>query len=135
MLHGDLTDQIIKIYYQVYNELGYGFLEKVYERAMVISLKKANLYCANQVPIKVYFHKEEIGDYYADIIVENLVIIELKAAEAIVEAHENQLVNYLKATDKEVGLLLNFGKKPELRRKLFENKFKKNLPPNLSKSV
>ena len=72
---------------------------------------------------------------YADIIVENLVIIELKAAEAIVEAHENQLVNYLKATDKEVGLLLNFGKKPELRRKLFENKFKKNLPTNLSKSV
>ena len=135
MLHGDLTDQIIKIYYQVYNELGYGFLEKVYERAMVISLKKADLYCANQVPIKVYFYGEEIGDYYADIIVENLVIIELKAAEAIVEAHENQLINYLKATDKEVGLLLNFGKKPELRRKLFENKFKKNLPANLLKSV
>ena len=101
----------------------------------MISLKKADLYCANQVPIKVYFHEEEIGDYYADIIVENLVIMELKAAEAIVEAHENQLVNYLKATDKEVGLLLNFGKKPELRRKLFENKFKKNLPTNLSKSV
>jgi GxxExxY protein len=120
--HTDLTDQIIKAYYKVYNTLGYGFLEKVYENAMFIELKKMNLFVQKQKNISVYYESEEVGDYYADLIVEEKVIVELKAAEGLCEEHEYQLINYLKATDIEVGLLLNFGKQPEFRRKIFSNK-------------
>jgi GxxExxY protein len=126
MLHSDITDAIIKAYYLVYNELGYGFLEKVYERALLFELRSKGLMCESQIPIKVYYKGFEMGDYYADLIVENTVIIELKAAEVLVMEHEAQLTNYLRATDKEVGLLLNFGKKPEFKRKIFENRFKTN---------
>lgn len=126
MLHSDITDAIIKAYYLVYNELGYGFLEKVYERALLFELRSRGLMCESQIPIKVYYKGFEMGDYYADLIVENTVIIELKAAEALAMEHEAQLTNYLRATDKEVGLLLNFGKKPEFKRKIFENRFKNN---------
>ena len=124
-LHKDLTDKIIKVFYKVYNELGYGFLEKVYENAMMIELKNNDLYCVNQKPIKVYYEKIEVGNYYADIIVNDLIILELKANEVLLQENEFQLINYLKATDKEVGLLLNFGKKPEIRRKIFTNDLKK----------
>jgi len=86
---------------------------------MMIELRKLGLKCENQVPIKVYYDQETIGNYFADIMVEDVIIIELKAAEAICEEHQIQLVNYLKATDIEVGLLLNFGKKAEFRRKFF----------------
>jgi len=120
--HTDLTDQIIKAYFKVYNTLGYGFLEKVYENAMFIELKKMNLFVQKQKNISVYYESEEVGDYYADLIVEEKVIIEIKAAEGLCEEHEYQLINYLKATDIEVGLLLNFGKQPEFRRKIFSNK-------------
>jgi len=123
-LHSDLTGKIIKAYYRVYNTLGYGFLEKVYERAMIIELKHAGLKSVSQHPIKVYYEGEDVGDYYADIIVDDRVILELKAAVSICEEHEAQLLNYLRATDIEVGLLLNFGKKPEHKRKLFENRLK-----------
>jgi GxxExxY protein len=120
-LHTDLTSEIIKRFYIVYNTLGYGFLEKVYEKSLKIELQKAGYIVECQRPVKVYYDNELVGEYFADMSVENKVIIELKAAEILCEEHENQLINYLKATDIEVGLLLNFGKKPEIRRKVFTN--------------
>jgi GxxExxY protein len=119
--HKEITDKILKAFYTVYNVLGYGFLEKVYENALFIELRKLGLFVVKQQHIKVYYDGQEVGEYFADLLVENLVIIELKAAEAIIDEHEYQLLNYLKATDKEVGLLLNFGKKPEFKRKVFQN--------------
>jgi len=119
--HSDLTEKIIKAFYKVYNTLGFGFLEKVYENAMFIELRKMGLFVEKQRRVKVYYEDYEVGDYYADLVVEDNVIVELKAAEALCEDHEFQLINYLKATEIEVGLLLNFGKKPEFRRKIFTN--------------
>ena len=121
MLHEDLTKQIIKAFYKVYNTLGYGFLEKVYQKAMLIELRKMGLECQEEFPIKVYYEGSQVGNYRADIIVNDLVIIENKAAEALIEENEFQLINYLKATEIEVGLLLNFGKKPKFKRKIFTN--------------
>ena len=120
-----LTDRVINCFFKVYNTLGYGFLEKVYERALLIELSKFGLKVESQKPIKVHYDKQVIGDYYADIMVNDIVILELKAAETLCEQHELQLINYLKATDIEVGLLLNFGKKPEVKRKIFTNNLKK----------
>jgi len=120
--HSDITEKIIKCFYKVYNTLGYGFLEKVYENAMFIELKSLGLFVQKQKQIKVYYEKEKVGEYYADLIVSESVIVELKAAESICEAHEFQLINYLKATEIEVGLLLNFGKEPIFKRKVFTNK-------------
>jgi len=128
MLEGKLTDKIINAYYNVYNTLGYGFLEKVYENAFIIELKKMNIHGRKQVPIKVHFRNERIGGYFADILVEDKIIIELKAAEGLREEHEAQLLNYLRAISIEVGLLFNFGKKAEFKRKIFENKYKKSVP-------
>jgi GxxExxY protein len=122
--HSDITEKIIKAFYIVYNTLGYGFLEKVYENALFIELIKMGLKVEKQKQIKVYYNDAEVGLYFADLIVENCVIAELKAAEAICEEHEYQLINYLKATEIEVGLLLNFGKKPEFKRKVFSNQIK-----------
>ena len=124
--HENLTGQIIKAFYKVYNELGYGFLEKVYENALALELESIGLRVARQRPIKVYYLGRQVGDYYADLIVEGLIIIELKCAEALCEANEAQLLNYLKATDSEVGLLLNFGPKPAFRRKIFTNDKKRH---------
>lgn len=121
LLHKDLTDLILKTFYDVYNKLGYGFLEKVYQNSLFLDLNSRGLKVEAQKQIKVYYKRKEVGEYYADLIVNDLVILELKAAECIVEAFEWQLLNYLRATDKEVGLFLNFGKKPEFRRKVFEN--------------
>lgn len=121
MLHENITKKIIEAYYKVFNSLGYGFLEKVYENALKIELKRLNLKVDQQKNIKVYYDEFEVGDYFADLIIEDLVIVELKAAESLCEEHEMQLINYLKATNLEVGLLLNFGKKPEFRRKVFSN--------------
>ena len=125
MLHEDVTDKILKAFYKVNNTLGFGFLEKVYENAMAIELRKLGMHVEKQRNIKVYYEQEEVGDYYADLLVDHLVIVELKAAEALREEHEAQLINYLKATPIEVGLLLNFGKKAEFRRKVFSNNRKK----------
>ena len=124
-LHKELTSKVINAFYKVYNSLGYGFLEKVYENAMRIELLKMGISVEQQKNIKVYYESEMVGDYFADLMVNELVIVELKAAENICEEHEAQLLNYLKATDIEVGLLLNFGKTPEVRRKIFMNKNKK----------
>lgn len=121
-LHSELTEKIIKCFYTVYNSLGFGFLEKVYEKALIIELRREGLSVESQKPIKVEYRDEVVGDYFADLIVENLIIVELKAAESLIEEHEIQLINYLKATEMEVGLLLNFGKKPQIRRKIFTNK-------------
>lgn len=120
-LYADLTSNIIKCFYKVYNELGYGFLEKVYENALKIELESKGLFVEKQKSIAVYYKEHLVGEYFADLIVENKVILELKAAETLCEEHEYQLINYLKATEIEVGLLLNFGKKPQISRKIFTN--------------
>ncbi|MDP2162306.1 MAG: GxxExxY protein [Flavobacterium sp.] len=121
ILHEELTGSILKLFYEVYNELGYGFLEKVYQNALFNELKTNGFEVETQKKIKVFYKDNEVGEYYADLIVNNKVILELKAAEYISDAHVFQLVNYLKSTNIEVGLLLNFGKKPEFRRKIFQN--------------
>lgn len=122
LLHQEITDIIIKCFYKVYNEIGFGFLEKVYENAMLIELKSHDLKVSKQVPVNVFYLGNSVGNYFADITVENKTIIELKAGEGgLVEEHKLQLINYLKATKMEVGLLLSFGKKPEFKRKIFTN--------------
>lgn len=126
-LHQELTSKIISYFYKVYNALGFGFLEKVYENALLIELTKSGLFVERQKPIKVYYEDKLVGEYFADIIVVNKIILELKAVESLIEEHELQLINYLKATDIELGLLLNFGKKPEIRRKIFSNNQRKSV--------
>ena len=121
LLHKDLTDHILKVFYDVYNDLGYGFLEKVYQNSMYIELTERGFYVEAQKQIKVFYKGIGVGDYYADLVVNDTVIIELKAAEFMVKEFEWQLINYLKGTSIEVGLLLNFGKKPEFFRKVYEN--------------
>lgn len=123
----DLTGKVLRCYYTVYNELGYGFLEKVYEKALLFELRKSGLIAQRQTRLCVYYDAIEVGEYFADIIVNDVIILEIKAAEGILEIHEAQLTNYLKATNIEVGLLLNFGKTPQFRRKVFSNKYKKHL--------
>jgi GxxExxY protein len=120
--HSEITEKIIKSFYRVYNTLGYGFLEKVYENAMYIELKNEGLFVEKQKQIKVFYNDLEVANYFADLVANNVIIIELKASEFLCEEHEYQLINYLKATDIEIGLLLNFGKKPEFKRKIFTNK-------------
>ena len=120
MLHAKLTDKIISSFFKVYNTLGYGFLEKVQENALVIELKRAELNVLQQQNIKVYYENQVVGNYFADIIADQ-VILEIKSAEGLREENKAQLINYLKATDKEVGLLLNFGRTPEFKRVIFTN--------------
>ncbi len=120
MKHSDLTEKIIASFYQVYNALGYGFLEKVYHFALLYELRKRGMEVKTQAKVDVFYDALLVGEYYADLLVENLVIVELKAAEQLTSAHEAQLVNYLKATPIEVGLLFNFGPKPQFKRKVFE---------------
>ena len=122
LLHKDLTDKVIKAFYKVYNILGYGFLERVYENALMIELQNSGLNVQKQVGINVFYEQQLVGKYYADLVVEDSFIIELKAAESICSEHEYQLINYLKATEIEIGLLLNFGKKPQFKRKIYTNK-------------
>lgn len=122
--HTELTDKIIKAFFNVYNRLGYGFLEKVYENALLIELKKVGLDAKRQMPVNVFYDGIEVGSYFADLIVNDLVIIELKACDGFIEEHEAQLTNYLRATKIEVGLLLNFGVKAQVKRKAFSNEFK-----------
>jgi len=130
MLHEDLTSQIIASFYGVYNALGYGFLEKVYENALLIELRKRGLTAQQQIPIQVYYDGQPVGEYFADILVNGMIILELKAASEIILAHEAQLVNYLKATNIEVGFVLNFGPRAEFKRKISSNMRKQNLKGN-----
>jgi len=124
LLHKELTEEILNAFYAVYNELGYGFLEKVYQNSLYIELKSRGFKVEAQKQIRVNYKGFEVGEYYADIVVDDLVILELKAAECLVKEFEAQLINYLRGTNIEVGLLLNFGKKPEFIRKVYENRRK-----------
>lgn len=119
--HSDTTGAIIKSFYTVYNSLGYGFLEKVYENALVIELLELGLAVEQQKPINVFYRGRLVGEYFADLVVANVVIVELKTAAAISPAHEAQLLNYLRATEIEVGLLLNFGQTADYKRKIFDH--------------
>lgn len=125
--HAELTEKIIGAYYDVYNSLGYGFLEKVYENALVIELRQRGFQVKQQELIEVLYQGHVIGEYFADIVVNGLVILELKAVRKLVDEHQAQLLNYLKATPYEVGLLLNFGPKPQHIRKVYDNARKPNL--------
>ena len=118
--HQELTERIIGIFYDVYNELGHGFLESVYENAMVLALSESGISCQAQHPISVRFRGRIVGDFRADILVENCVLLELKCAKTIDEAHVAQTLNYLKATDIDVALLLNFGPQPSIKRLFFD---------------
>ena len=123
--HREVTDAILHAFFKVvYPELGYGFLEKVYEQAMGIALSGLGLHTVPQAPIAVRFQGQLVGEYYADLLVEDKVIVELKAARSLAAEHEAQLLNYLRATPYEVGLLLNFGPKPQFVRKVFDNEHK-----------
>ena len=124
LLQKELTDQIIRAFYAVYNELGYGFLEKVYERALFIELSDMGVSSATQQQIKVFYKARDVGDYFADLMVKNAVIVEIKTVDELNEDHKKQLQNYLKATSIEVGLLLNFGPKPKVVRRIFTNDLK-----------
>jgi GxxExxY protein len=125
----EITDIILKSFYEVYNELGDGFLESVYENALYIVLTGYDLNIEKQKEIPVFFRGNTIGDFKADLVANEKVIIELKAVRTLDPAHEAQLINYLKATNIEVGLLLNFGKKPEFKRFVYDNK-RKNISAN-----
>jgi GxxExxY protein len=127
MLYEEITGKILKAFYKVYNTLGFGFLEKVYENALMIELMRLGLRVVQQEGIPVYYDGVMVGDYSADILVEEVIILELKAAESMRNEHFAQLTNYLKATDKELGLVLNFGKKPDFKRILFTNDIKQAL--------
>lgn len=120
-LHKELTDQILNAFYEVYNELGYGFLEKVYQNALYMELEMRGLQAVPQRRCAVHYKGREVGEYFSDIIVNDVIILELKACECILEEHELQLRNYLKASSIELGFVLNFGKKPEFSRKVFSN--------------
>ena len=123
--HQELTKSIIGIYYNVYNELGFGFLEKVYHKALLIELKNNGYKIDSEKKVNVYYKNEIVGEYIPDIIINDSVIVELKCVEYLTDIHENQLLNYLKATDCEVGLILNFGKDQQFIRKIFTNDLKK----------
>lgn len=123
----ELTGKIIGIYYEVYNELGHGFLEKVYQNAFYLALKEKGYNVKAQQKIDVWFRKKIVGEYFADLIVNDLVILELKAKEHYSDDDEAQLLNYLRGTEIEVGLLFNFGKTPGFTRKVYDNELKKNI--------
>jgi GxxExxY protein len=123
--HSNLTDQIIGVFYDVYNELGHGFLESTYKEAVALALTESGLANAREVPVPVWFRGRKVGQYFADLIVESDVLLELKASRTLESAHEAQLLHYLRSTDIEVGLLFNFRPRPQFRRLLFDNERKK----------
>jgi len=119
--HRELTGQIIRVFYQVYDELGHGFLESVYQKCVGISLRETGLTVNSPVTIPVWFRGNQVGNFEGDMLVEKTVLLELKAVRALDGSHQAQLLNYLRATEIEVGLLLNFGVRPEFKRLLFDN--------------
>lgn len=118
LMHEALTDQVLRAFFDVYNQLGHGFLENVYEAALQIALKESGLKTERQVPISVRFRGHCVGEYRADLVVEDILILEIKAQTALSPVNEAQLLNYLKATGMTVGLLLNFGPKPQFKRRV-----------------
>lgn len=127
LMHKEISKPILKIFYDVYNELGYGFLEKVYQNAMYFELKAQGYKVEAQKQIKVYFRNQLVGEFYADLLIENTIIVELKACEYLISSHIAQLINCLKSTQIEVGLLLNFGETPDFKRLVYTNNRKSNL--------
>ena len=125
LLHKEITSEIINAFYKVYNTLGYGFLEKVYENGLALELEKRGIKVEKQVPIQVYYENKIVGKYFADLLVTDAVVVKLKAAEQLIAAHETQLINYLKATEIEVGLLLNFGKEAKYKRRVLSQRNRK----------
>jgi GxxExxY protein len=125
--HKELSEKIIKAFYTIYNTLGYGFLEKVYRNAMTIQIQQMGLKVVPESKICVYYNGQIVGEYFSDLVVEDAIVVELIACSAINEDHKAQLLNYLKATPYEVGLLLNFGPKPEISRKAYDNARKGSL--------
>jgi len=121
LLQKELTSEVLNAFFYVYNQLGYGFLEKVYENALAHELRKRGHAVTQQMSIDVHYDGIKVGEYFADMLVDRLVIVEIKSAESISKQHKTQLMNYLKATQIEVGLLLNFGPKPEFRRLIATN--------------
>ena len=121
MLHADITEPILGAFFEVHSELGAGFLESVYESAMIVALRKRGLNVERQTAVTVYFSGEEVGKFYADLVVEQRVMVELKACDGLDASHEAQLLNYLRATPLEVGLLLLFGTKAAFRRRVMSN--------------
>nr|WP_314836370.1 GxxExxY protein [uncultured Flavobacterium sp.] len=121
ILHKELSESILKVFYDVCNELGYGFLEKVYQNAMYLELKSLGFKVEPQRQIKVYYKNEVVGDFFADLLINDVIILELKACDSLVKSHYVQTLNYLKATNIEIGLLLNFWEKPEIKRLIFTN--------------
>ena|SRR5215831_16068444 len=119
--HKELTEAIIGVFYEVYNELGHGFLESVYENAFDIALTVKGFEVLRPIEVPVWFRGQRVGSFEADVLVNKCVLLELKATRTLDSAHEAQLLNYLRATDIEVGLLFNFGVKPEFRRLVFDN--------------
>jgi len=132
--HSELTATIIRVFYDVYNELGHGFLESTYAGAMVVALQEAGMKPLRELSVPVWFRGRKIGQYFADFVVNDKILLELRAATTLEPAHEAQLLHYLRATEIEVGLLLNFGLKPQFRRFLFDNE-RKNIRENPSESV
>lgn len=126
LIHSDLTEKIIGIFYEVYNELGHGFLESIYEQALAIAFAEREIFYQRQMAVPVWFRGHRVGDFRADLLIENKVMVELKAGRAIESTWEKQLLNYLRATPIEVGLLLNFGPAPQFRRLVFDNERKRS---------
>ena len=126
LLHSKLTEKVLGVYYDVYNEIGHGFLESVYNNCMFLALTKSGMAVRREVPVPVYFRGQDVGQFKADLVVDGAVLIELKAAQNLDRSHAAQIMNYLRATELEVGLLLNFwSPKPQFRRIVFENSSKK----------
>lgn len=126
--HRDITDRVIRCFYDVYNELGFGYSEEVYHAAMVIALKEAGMAVRSEDPVHVHFRGQKVGEFKPDVVVNECVILEFKAVEHLISAHESQLINYLRATPIEVGLLLNFGPNPKIARRAFSNERKRSRP-------
>jgi len=129
--HREISKTTIGVFYEVYNELGHGFLESVYHKSMELALREVGLQICSPVVIPVWFRGNQVGDFEGDILVERSILLELKAARTLDSAHQAQILNYLRATDIEVGLLLNFGVKPEFKRLIFDNERKSTRPVNL----
>jgi GxxExxY protein len=123
--HEELTERIIKVFYTVYNDLGHGFLESVYEESMAVCFRENGLNFTRQCAVPVWFHQQRVGEFRADFVIEKAVLLELKALQSLDAVHDAQLVNYLNATEFEVGLLLNFGPKPQIHRRMLDNDRKK----------
>ncbi len=125
--HKEITNLLIKAFFRVYNTLGHGFIEKVYEKAMAIEACKLGLKVRRQLPVKVFYDGLVVGNYFPDLSINDVVLVEVKALEKLMNRHDAQLINYLKATPYEIGLLLNFGPKAEFRRRILDNNRKGTL--------